>query len=379
MTADTRKPARGASMPGALAKLTVRDIRARIVEVPMRRALATGSGALKSVPLVLVDLITAEGIVGHAYLFLYRSFLGRTIGHALADMLEAIKGDTLAPAAIRAKLEKRYKLMGLQGAIVLAASGLDVACWDALAKAAGVPLARLLGGTIGPVPAYNSNGLGLAPPSEVADEALELLAEGFKAVKIRFGHPTLAADLAAVRAVRKKIPADAPLMADYNQALSVADALHRGHALDGEGIYWLEEPVRHDDYAGNAKVAAALKVPVQIGENFVEPWAMARAIEARACDYVMPDLQRIGGVSGWMQAAALAAAHGIEMSSHLFPEVSAHLLRVTPTAHWLEYVDWAAPVLAEPLKVSNGQAIVADRPGVGLAWDETAVKRYLVA
>jgi mandelate racemase len=167
-------------------------------------------------------------------------------------------------------------------------------------------------------------------------------------------------------------------MVDFNQALSVAEAIRRGRALDGEGIYWIEEPIRHDDYPGNAAVAAALATPVQLGENFSGPQAMAAAFSAKACDYVMPDLERIGGVSGWQQAAGLAAAAGIEMSSHLFPEISAHLLAAAPTAHWLEYVDWANPILREPIRIVDGAAIVPDRPGSGLEWDEDAVARYRI-
>ena len=105
---------------------------------------------------------------------------------------------------------------------------------------------------------------------------------------------------------------------------------------------------------------------------------MAAALAARACDYAMPDLQRIGGVTGWLRAAAIADAAGMAMSSHLFPEVSAHLLAVTPTAHWLEYVDWAAPILQRPLRIGDGYAEIPDRPGNGLEWDEEAVRRYAV-
>ena len=103
---------------------------------------------------------------------------------------------------------------------------------------------------------------------------------------------------------------------------------------------------------------------------------MARALAARASDFVMPDLERIGGVSGWLRAAALAAVHDIEMSSHLFPEVSAHLLAATPTCHFLEYVDWADKIVQEPLQIVDGCAVVADRPGNGLAWDAAAVEQY---
>ena len=165
-------------------------------------------------------------------------------------------------------------------------------------------------------------------------------------------------------------------MVDYNQALTVADALARGRALDEEGVYWLEEPIRHDDYVGAAKLVRSLKTPIQIGENFSEPTAMATALAAGAADYVMPDLERIGGVTGWQRAASLAAVHHIEMSSHLFPEVSAHLLAATPTCHCLEYVDWADSILQYKLKIVDGFAEVPDRPGNGLAWDPDAVDCY---
>lgn len=92
----------------------------------------------------------------------------------------------------------------------------------------------------------------------------------------------------------------------------------------------------------------------------------------------MPDLERIGGVTGWLDAAQLAASRGMPMSSHLYPEISAHLLAATPSAHWLEYVDWAEKIVEEPLQIRDGQAVVPDRPGNGLAWNIAAVERYRV-
>jgi len=175
------------------------------------------------------------------------------------------------------------------------------------------------------------------------------------------------------------LPADVELMVDYNQALTVVDALERGRAIQSEGLSWLEEPIRHDDYAGNARLARELTIPVQIGENFNGPAAMTHALAANACDLVMPDVGRIGGVSGWTQAAGLAAAHGVPMSSHLMPEVTSHLLAATPTAHWLEYVDWANAVVETPLRVVNGAVEISDRPGSGLAWNAEAVERYRLA
>jgi len=356
--------------------LTIREIHARAVRVPMRRPLGTSGGTIAYAPLVLVDLETAEGVPGRAYVFAYSDLGARALPQLFAGIAEMVRGDAVAPVAVAKKLVARFTLLGREGLPTMAMAGLDVALWDALGRAAGLPLVRLLGGELAPVRAYNSNALGLGAPEKLADEAMELLAEGFHAVKLRLGRKSAAEDLRVARAVRARIPADALLLSDFNQALTVAEATARCRALDGEGLYWFEEPVRHDDYAGAAKLAREFATPIQIGENFLGTRPMAAAIAAGAADYVMPDLARIGGVTGWLRAAALADAAGIEMSSHLYPEVSAHVLAVTPTAHFLEYVDWAAPILSHPLAISDGLAMPSDVPGVGLEWNEEAVSRF---
>jgi mandelate racemase len=342
----------------------------------MARVLGTSQASIRVAPLLLIDVETEEGVTGHAYLFCYVQAAAPGIIALLREVERVTKGQRLAPVDLWAKLSRHFALIGVQGIVRMAMAGFDVACWDALATAAKQPLASFLGGAPRAIPAYNSNGLGLMEPDALADEAESLLENGFRAMKLRLGYASLERDLAAVRAVRKRIADRAYIMVDFNQALSVAEAIRRGRALDKEDIYWIEEPVRHDDYRGCANVAREISTPVQIGENFPHPLAMTQAIAESASNYVMPDLERIGGVTGWQRAAAIAAASGIEMSSHLFPEVSAHLLAVTPTCHWLEYVDWAAPLLQEPLKIVDGNAIVADRPGNGLTWDESAVEHY---
>jgi mandelate racemase len=361
------------------APLTLRSIQTRAVEVPMARPLGTSAQAMDSAPILLIDLQTEEGIVGRAYLFCYTRMAPGLIATVLTDIADALHGERIAPVDFSSRLQQRYRLLGAQGVVRMALAGFDVACWDGLSQAAGLPLASYIGSQPRPIQAYNSNGLGFMPPEQAADEAEALLERGFRAVKLRLGRPTAEQDLAVVRAVRHRLPDNVALMVDYNQALTVTEAIRRGQALDGEGLFWIEEPTRHDDYAGCARIAAALATPVQIGENFAGPPAMAAAIADGACDYVMPDLERIGGITGWQRAAAIAAAVGIEMSSHIFPEVSAHLLAATPTYHWLEYVDWAAPILAEPLSVVDGMAQVPERPGTGVSWDEDAVKRYRIA
>ena len=359
--------------------LTFRAIHATAVEVPTTYALGTSRGVITKAPLLLIDLETEEGIVGRSYLWSYFPAAAAAIAKMLEEVARVVDGERLAPAELWRKLSERFALIGVQGTVRMAMAGFDVAAWDALAIAAGWPLASLLGSTPKRVPAYNSCGLGLMPPDLLAQEAEKLLADGFRAVKLRLGYPTLKEDLVALHAVKKRLGNEIAVMVDYNQALTLAQALERGRALDQEGIYWLEEPIRHDDYAGYATLVRELKTPIQIGENFSESAAMAAALAAGAADYVMPDLERIGGVTGWLRAAALAATHRIEMSSHLYPEVSAHLLAATPTCHFLEYMDWADKILAEPLKIVDGFALAPQRPGNGLAWDMAAVEKYRIA
>jgi mandelate racemase len=363
--------------PGA--GLTVRDVTARSVLVPMNRPLATRVGAFAQWPLVLIDVTTEQGITGHGYLGPYNTRAAASLLPAIADLGAGLRGGPAAPAAAFEAARGWFAVAGYQGLALDAVAGLDIALWDILAKAAGLPLARLLGGTLAPVPAYNSNGLGLIAPAQIAGEARELLAEGgFTALKVRVGRAEAAEDIAAVRAAREAVGDQVMLAADYNQGLNLGEALQRCHALDGEGLSWFEEPLRYDDMDGHARLARDVATPVMLGENFYGPRSMLEAIRAQACDLVMPDLMRIGGVTGWLQAAAIADAFGIPMSSHLYPEVSAHLLRVTPTRQWLEWQDWADPVLAHPFPVSGGQLTVPDVPGNGLEWDEAAVARYLL-
>jgi len=356
--------------------LTVRSVEATMVVVPMKRPLGTSAMQITQAPLLLIDLLTEEGITGRAYLFCYVPAAGEAALALIRDASSVLATGSAAPAFVKQRLDARFRLLGVRGLTAMVMAGIDVACWDALAIAAGQPLAFLLGAPLRALPAYNSNGLGLVDAEQAADEALALVDEGFEAVKMRLGRPDPRQDLEAVRAVRAKLPSNIALMSDFNQALSSNDARERCRLLDGEGLYWIEEPVAHDDYTMTSELASILNTPVQIGENFQGPRAMAQALAARASDLVMPDLERIGGVTGWIAAAALADANRIGMSSHLFHEVSAHLMAATPTAHWLEYVDWADPILQEPLRPNGGAIVPPQRPGHGMVWDSEAVKRY---
>ena len=359
--------------------MKIRAVQVRAVAVPMKRPLQTSIAAVTIAPLLLIDLETDAGIVGRSYLFALGKHNLAPIARLVEAMAEMVKGDEVAPLELERKLRAKYALLGVHNIVLFAMAGIDMAAWDALGQKLGLPLARLLGAAPRPIPAYNSKGLGILPENELVKEATELVDEGFRAVKLRLGRPDARDDLKALKSVKKQIGPDITLMVDFNQGLSIAEAIRRGRMIDAEGgVAWIEEPIRADDFRGCSQVKEAIQTPIQIGENFMGPEQMAQALAAGACDYVMPDAERIGGVTGWMRAAALAQAAGMEMSSHLFPEVSCHLLAATPTCHWLEYVDWANPVLREPVALKGGHVVIPEGPGIGIKWDEQAVQRYLV-
>lgn len=356
--------------------ITIRSLRVRTVNVPLEYPVKTAVGIVATSPLVLIDIDTSENVQGSAYLFTYTPAALKATAQMVADLEPLLVGQALAPYNLDQLLQSRFRLIGTTGIVRMAMAGIDMAAWDALAKAHGVPLVRLLGGSPRPIPAYDSHSMdGIDIGTKRAANAAR---QGFKAVKTKIGYVTLEQDIEVVRALRSTIGDGVELMADFNQGLSVPEAIRRGKALEQEGISWLEEPTLQQDYRGHAAVRDALSVPVQMGENWFGPDDMAKAIDAGACDLCMPDLMKIGGVSGWLKASALAEQKGLPMSNHIFQEFSAHLLAVTPTCHWLERMDLAGAIVEPLLRFEDGKAIVADVPGAGIQWRETEILKYQV-
>jgi mandelate racemase len=357
--------------------LRIRELRVRAVRVPMVELHRTASGTITESPLVLTDLLTDEGIVGRSYVFCYSALALKPVALLVKGLEPLIAGQPVAPLEIARLLSERFRLLGPQGLTGIAAAAIDMAAWDALARAHDLPLARLLGGTLKPIPAYGATGYDGADGS--ARVATQWAERGFRGVKAKIGYPDVSEDVAVVRAMRGAVGDGVSLMVDYNQSLAPSEAIARGRRLDDEALTWIEEPTRADDYAGHASIAREVRTPIQCGENWWGPHDMRKAIDAGASDYMMTDVMKIGGVTGWLRAAALAEAEGIRLSNHLFVEISAQLLCVTPTAHWLEYADWFNPVIEQPLRIVDGCAVPDDRPGSGIEWNEQAVERYLVS
>ena len=360
-------------------RLTLRSIRARPVLLPLRRPVVARIATIREWPMVLIDLETEEGVTGRAYLEPYVPRAMKYLVAMLHDLGGILKGRQVAPAELYDAARKSLHFVGYAGLSMIAVSGLDMAAWDARARAANLPLCVLLGGTTGAVPAYNSNGLWLRPAEEVAAEALELIDEGgFNGLKLRLGRDRPRDDLATLEKTRAAVGPDVELMVDYNQGLTLDEALRRCRQVDDLGLAWIEEPVVYDNFEGYARLAADLGTPLQIGENFYGPRDLHRALQMKACDLVMPDFMRIGGVTGWLRAAAIAGGAGIPISTHLYPEVGAHVMRVSETAHWLEWQDWADPVLQQPYAIKDGKLHIPERPGLGLDWNEDAIGHHRV-
>jgi mandelate racemase len=334
----------------------------------------TASGVITESPLVLTDVITDTGISGHSIVFTYTPAALNPTAELIQNCEALVKGDVLAPVEVEQKLAKRFRLLGTQGLVGIALAAIDMALWDALAHVHSLPLVRLLGGVEKPVRAYGAVGYDGVQGSAKGAEGWGK--RGFMGIKAKIGYPTVQEDVAVVRAMRKAVGNDMAIMVDYNQCLTPTEAVERLRILDDEGLTWVEEPTLAHDYAGHALVAREARTPIQCGENWWGTLDLLHAIEAQASDFVMPDVMKIGGVTGWLRAATLAQAKGIRVSNHLWPEISARLLCCTPTAHWLEYADWWNPILAEPLRIEKGMAIIDDAFGTGVEWNEDAVSRF---
>jgi mandelate racemase len=333
----------------------------------------TASGTVTESPLVLTDVITSEGLVGHSIVFTYTAAALGPTADLIRNFEPLLKNELLLPAEIERNLARRFRLLGTQGLVGMALAGIDMALWDALARFHDTSLVRLLGGVEKPLRAYGAVGYdGTTGSARVAEDWAR---RGFKGIKAKIGYPDIKEDLKVIRAMRAAVGNDVEIMVDYNQCLTPAEAVQRLRVLDGEGLTWVEEPTLAHDYEGHALIARESRTPIQCGENWWGSLDLRHAIEAQASDYVMFDVMKIGGVTGWMRAASLAETHGMPVSSHLWPEISAQLLCVTATAHRLEYTDWWNTIVSSPLRIEHGMAIPENVPGSGVEWNEEGISR----
>ncbi len=353
----------------------IRSVKARAIVVPLKRLLKNAFGVFEAAPLVLIDIATDQGVTGRSYIFAYSKVTLRPLVHLIEEIGRDLSGQAIAPFDLMAAMDAKFRLLGWQGLVGMAVSGLDMAFWDALGQAADKPVVELLGGSARPIRAYDS--YGVVDPKADERDLHRSLDQGFRGIKIKGGDGDAANDERVVRGVRALLGPDIALMLDFNQSLDPAEAVRRIARLAPYDLTWIEEPVPQENLSGHAKVRENSPIPIQAGENWWFPRGFSEAIAAKACDFIMPDLMKVGGVTGWLNVAAQAEAASIPMSSHLFAEASAHMLAVTPTAHWLEVLDFAGAILNNPIEIVDG-TLTARGPGLGLSWNEAAVSQYSV-
>lgn len=358
----------------------IRDIQTTVIAVPVTRRIVSSVRDTDRVINVLVEVLTGEDVSGLAYIAAFTLHKARAVCAVLADLAEVVRGmDATATGMVWERMWSACTLIGHSGLPVFALSAIDTALWDLQGKLLNAPVHRLLGTRRTSLPVYASDGCWLYPdPRQVADEAVEFARMGFNAVKIRFGRSDPEQDIITLDSVRRSVGEEVDIMVDVNQGWSRTRALEYGRRLAAFGVAWLEEPLVAEDIAGLAEVHRTLSVPIVAGENAYLPGGISALVDAGAVSMVMPDLQRVGGVTGWVRANAIAQSRYIPITAHLFPEISIHLLAASDLPGPLEWVTWMDPVLETPLVINRGIAEVPNQPGLGITFQKDAVARYRI-
>ena len=329
---------------------------------------------------VTLELETDQGLVGVGVTFFGEGLLGalHAAVHDLATLL--IGDDPTQTEQVVAKLRRVAGAAGPGGIFTLALSAIDMACWDLKAKAVGLPLARLLGGARDRVNTYASGAL--TRPLSVdylAKAGPRLVDMGFRQMKMQCGsEPSIAASVERVRVMREALGPDIDLMCDINQLWSVHHAIEVGRRVAEDGLFWLEDVTAHDDYPGLARVADALDTPIATGEYHYGIVPFRHLLEHRSVDIVMVDLVRVGGITQWLKVAGMAEAFNLPIVSHLIPEVHVHLVSAVPNGLTVEYMPRLYRLFEETPAIEDGKIVVPDRPGLGLTFDQAALRQYAV-
>lgn len=253
----------------------------------------------------------------------------------------------------------------------------DVAIHDLAARRARQSVAAFLGAaSVKTVPVYASQHLWRDYDLDALyTGAAALAAEGWRSMKFRIGANRLAADEAErARVVREAVGADIDVMVDVNQGWDIARTKEVAPLLEPYHLAWLEDPIDHRDIAGYSRLVSEIGIPITHGEYHFDVEPFARIAAARAADIVMIDAHHVGGIAAWMQAAAICDGAHLPVATHLSPEIGVHLAAAAPNCRMLEYMDWSVNLFQERIQLnSDGQAIVPDRPGLGVTLDEELV------
>jgi len=362
--------------------IKITHARTRLVRIPGQPLAAMPKGmAIPTHDFVTLELGTDQGIEGIG-ISSCGDALGVVLKVAVEKMAELIKGmDALRPEAVAARLRAAASGAGPGGIFTTALAAIDIAIWDIRGKAANQSVCNLAGGHRERVPTYASGALARNFPAEHnARVAAELKAQGWKQMKTQMGGMGYsdAEELLRMRAIREAIGEDVDLMCDINQNWSVHQAIDMGRRVAGINLFWLEDPVAHDDYPGMGRVNAETPMPIAAGEYVYGGVPFRHLIEARAIDIVMVDVLRSGGISGWLKIAHMAEAFNLPVVSHLAPELQVHTVAAVPNGLTVEYMPWSTGLYEEVPKMDRGELVVPTKPGLGLVFDQKKLEHYSV-
>jgi L-alanine-DL-glutamate epimerase-like enolase superfamily enzyme len=361
--------------------MKITHVTTRALRTPADNPLVVGLPApTDSREFVTLELGTDQGAVG-----LGLTFFGGALTPALKTAVDelarlTIGEDPTQVEAITAKLRRAAGSSGPGGIFTLALSAVDIACWDLKGKAVGQSVCALLGGLRDRVATYASGALMRPHPIDYLAKAGPRLRDmGFRQMKMQCGsEPTVSASVERVRVMRESIGPDIDLMCDINQLWSVNQAIEVGRRIEPYHLFWLEDPTTHDDYPGMARIADALTTPIAAGEYHYGITPFRHLLEHRSIDIVMIDLLRAGGITQWMKIAGMAEAFNLPVVSHLVPEIHVHLIAAIPNGLTVEYMPWTLALYEETPPIERGQLVVPKKPGLGLAFDQAAMKRFQV-
>lgn len=360
--------------------MRISGYRTRVVRVPVTDVAVQATMST----FVLLELRTDEGVVGLAYASRISPAHASGFVQLLETSAELLVG--LDPLCIERVVSPQAGGGGLPASVfrragswpggqARAASTIDVALWDIKAKAASMPLHVLLGGFRDRVPCYASWRIepGTIEATALGESAKHLLASGFRAMKFHVRQLDGPGLLAHMRELRDAVGPDIDIMVDNYQGWDFKESLRTAQALAHLQPYWLEDPMPLDDYEGMQALRAACDVRICAGEQYRDLASFRRLLEHRSVDIAMVDLDL--GITGFIKVAHLAEAFGVPVVSHLATEVMAPCVAAVPNGLTVEYIPYAQPFLGEPMQVADGQLVLSQRPGVGIEFDEAAVRR----
>ena len=372
--------------PAAAPGVRVAALTAATLVIPLRNVTSFATRTVRERHYTLVKVTTESGIEGLGFCYCGNA-AGWLVTGAVRDLLagHVVGRDAHDTEAIWDAMYRDALLLGRRGAVVRAMSAIDIALWDANAKAAELPLYRYLGAARSDVvPAYASGGYYLAGKSErdLAAECAGYVERGFAAVKIKVGRVSAREDAARIAAVRAAIGPEVELFTDANNAWPDATAAIRAiRRWEEYDLGWVEEPNPPDELAAHAAVAAAVEPPIATGEIHQTRWDFQQILDQDAAAILQTDAAVCGGVTEFRRIAALAAGRGVTVAPHWLADLHVHLVAATPNATWVEFfpdteVLNLMEVFQTRLQVRDAGLAVPQEPGHGVVLDDAAVERY---